>query len=92
VNDPNTSLVKSARSARRRSTSRTSTPELTTQRTYSPRTTPKCDKALLASPDLTGLLLEMMRSVEDEPSLLGASSHILTIAVRRIEGVGGMEG
>ncbi len=47
---------------------------------------------ILASPDLTGLLLEMMRSVEDEPSLLGASSHILTIAVRRIEGVGGMEG
>ncbi|WP_018811670.1 class I SAM-dependent methyltransferase [Salinispora pacifica] len=37
---------------------------------------------ILASPDLTGLLLEMMRSVEDEPSLLGASGHVLTIAVR----------
>ncbi|GID28013.1 class I SAM-dependent methyltransferase [Paractinoplanes brasiliensis] len=28
------------------------------------------------------LLLEMLRHVEDEPSLLGASSHLLTVAVR----------
>ncbi|MGC4807836.1 class I SAM-dependent methyltransferase [Micromonospora sp. DT233] len=36
---------------------------------------------ILASPDLTALLLEMSRGVEDEPSLLGASSHVLSIAV-----------
>lgn len=35
---------------------------------------------MVANPDLTGLLLEMLRVVEDEPSLLGASSHLLTIA------------
>ncbi|MEV7230001.1 class I SAM-dependent methyltransferase [Polymorphospora sp. NPDC051019] len=35
---------------------------------------------ILASPDQTDLLLEMMRAVEDEPSLLGASSHLLTVA------------
>jgi hypothetical protein len=29
----------------------------------------------------------MMRSIEDEPS-----SHVLTIAVRRLEEVGGVEG
>ncbi|MBL7257798.1 class I SAM-dependent methyltransferase [Paractinoplanes lichenicola] len=28
------------------------------------------------------LLLEMLREVEEEPSLLGASSHVLTVAVR----------
>ncbi|BCJ69109.1 class I SAM-dependent methyltransferase [Polymorphospora rubra] len=35
---------------------------------------------ILASPELTDLLLEMMRAVEDEPSLLGASNHLLTVA------------
>lgn len=35
---------------------------------------------ILESPELTGLLLELLREVEDEPSLLGASSHLLTIA------------
>ena len=35
---------------------------------------------IVASPELTGLLLEMLRAVEDEPSLLGASGHLLTIA------------
>ena len=37
---------------------------------------------ILARPDLTDLLLDMMRRIEDEPSLLGASSHILTVACR----------
>ncbi|MER7168885.1 class I SAM-dependent methyltransferase, partial [Micromonospora sp. NPDC000207] len=36
---------------------------------------------ILADPDLTDLLKEMTRSVEEEPSLLGAGSHVLTIAV-----------
>ena len=35
---------------------------------------------ILARPDLTDLLLRMMRLIEDEPTLLGASSHILTVA------------
>jgi len=35
---------------------------------------------ILESQELTGLLLEMLRRVEDEPSLLGASSHLLTVA------------
>ncbi|TYC02946.1 methyltransferase domain-containing protein [Micromonospora sp. WP24] len=35
---------------------------------------------ILADPDLTDLMLEMLRAVEEEPSLLGASSHLLTIA------------
>lgn len=38
---------------------------------------------ILTSAHRTGLLLELLREVEDEPSLLGASSHLLTIAVRR---------
>ncbi|MBM2616127.1 methyltransferase domain-containing protein [Actinoplanes sp. LDG1-06] len=32
--------------------------------------------------DEPSLLLEMLRRVEEEPSLLGASSHLLTVAVR----------
>ncbi|MER7442812.1 class I SAM-dependent methyltransferase [Micromonospora avicenniae] len=35
---------------------------------------------VLADPGRTDLLLEMLRAVEDEPSLLGASSHLLTVA------------
>ncbi|TDC37548.1 class I SAM-dependent methyltransferase [Micromonospora sp. 15K316] len=35
---------------------------------------------ILADPDQTDLTLEMLRAVEEEPSLLGASSHLLTIA------------
>ncbi|PZG17223.1 class I SAM-dependent methyltransferase [Micromonospora craterilacus] len=38
---------------------------------------------ILASRQLTDLLLEMLRRIEDEPSLLGASSHLLTVAVPR---------
>ncbi|MGA8116093.1 MAG: class I SAM-dependent methyltransferase [Actinocatenispora sp.] len=34
----------------------------------------------LADPDRTELLLDMLRRVEDEPSLLGSSSHLLTVA------------
>jgi hypothetical protein len=37
---------------------------------------------ILASDELTGLLLEMMRRIEDEPSMLGVGSHLLTVAVR----------
>ncbi|MET8151778.1 class I SAM-dependent methyltransferase [Actinoplanes sp. NPDC049668] len=36
----------------------------------------------LADPRLTGIMLDMLRRIEDEPSLLGASSHLLTIATR----------
>ena len=36
----------------------------------------------LADERLTGIMLDMLRRVEDEPSLLGASSHLLTIARR----------
>jgi len=36
----------------------------------------------LADERLTGIMLDMLRRVEDEPSLLGASSHLLTIATR----------
>src|SRR3954468_18516606 len=36
----------------------------------------------LADERLTGIMLDMLRRVEDEPSLLGASSHLLTIAHR----------
>lgn len=39
-------------------------------------------REILADPGLTALLLEMLRQIEDEPSLLGASSHLLTIAVK----------
>jgi SAM-dependent methyltransferase len=42
-------------------------------------TGPRLDD-ILAEP---GQLLEMMRAVESEPSLLGASSHLLTVATRR---------
>jgi SAM-dependent methyltransferase len=45
---------------------------------------------ILASRDLTGLLLDLMRSVEDEPSLLGASSHVLTIAGRTAAAAAGV--
>ncbi|MEV6816142.1 class I SAM-dependent methyltransferase [Micromonospora sp. NPDC051296] len=38
---------------------------------------------ILANRHLTGLLLEMLRRIEDEPSLLGASSHLLTVAAPR---------
>jgi len=37
---------------------------------------------LLADPDRLALLLESLRSVEEEPSLLGAGSHLLTVARR----------
>ena len=36
----------------------------------------------LADERLTAIMLDMLRRVEDEPSLLGASSHLLTIAHR----------
>jgi SAM-dependent methyltransferase len=36
----------------------------------------------LADERLTGIMLDMLRRVEDEPSLLGASGHLLTIARR----------
>lgn len=36
----------------------------------------------LADERLTGIMLDMLRRVEDEPSLFGASSHLLTIAHR----------
>ncbi|MEV4535310.1 class I SAM-dependent methyltransferase [Asanoa sp. NPDC049518] len=36
---------------------------------------------ILASPERTALLLEMLRQIETEPTLLGASSHQLTVAV-----------
>lgn len=39
-------------------------------------------EALLADPDRVALLLESLRGVEEEPSLLGASSHLLTVARR----------
>ena len=38
--------------------------------------------AILADADQTALMLEMLRRVEAEPSLLGASSHVLTVARR----------
>jgi len=38
--------------------------------------------------DDPALLLDRLRAVEDEPSLLGASSHLLTVAAR--ESVGGL--
>ncbi|MEV4352253.1 class I SAM-dependent methyltransferase [Actinoplanes sp. NPDC049596] len=37
---------------------------------------------ILADPAETALMLEMLRTVEEEPSLLGVSNHLLTIAVR----------
>lgn len=37
---------------------------------------------VLDSPELTDVWLTMMRRVEEEPSLLGASSHLLTITTR----------
>ncbi|MEU7904799.1 class I SAM-dependent methyltransferase [Actinoplanes sp. NPDC049118] len=36
----------------------------------------------LADPRLTGVMLDMLRRIEDEPSVLGASGHLLTIARR----------
>ena len=42
---------------------------------------PRLDE-ILAEPGRTALLLELLRRVEDEPSLLGASGHLLTIARR----------
>ena len=38
--------------------------------------------SLLASPEHTATVLDMLRRVEDEPSMFGASSHLLTIAHR----------
>jgi SAM-dependent methyltransferase len=38
---------------------------------------------ILVDPELSGLMLELARRVEEEPSLLGASSHLLTVAQRR---------
>jgi SAM-dependent methyltransferase len=43
---------------------------------------PRLDQ-ILVDPGMTELLLEMLRAVEEEPSLLGASSHLLTIARQR---------
>ncbi|MBO0870043.1 MAG: class I SAM-dependent methyltransferase, partial [Micromonosporaceae bacterium] len=37
---------------------------------------------ILTDPELTAPLLEMLRLIEDEPTLLGASSHLLTVAIR----------
>jgi SAM-dependent methyltransferase len=42
---------------------------------------PRLDE-LLADPPMTELMLEMLRRLENEPSLFGASSHQLTIAHR----------
>jgi SAM-dependent methyltransferase len=39
-------------------------------------------REILADPERTELMLAMLRRVEAEPSLLGASSHLLTVAVR----------
>jgi SAM-dependent methyltransferase len=39
-------------------------------------------EAVLADDRLVGLLIDMLRRVEEEPSLLGASSHVLTVARR----------
>jgi SAM-dependent methyltransferase len=39
----------------------------------------------LADERLTAVLLDMLRRVEEEPSLVGASSHLLTLARRRRE-------
>jgi hypothetical protein len=36
----------------------------------------------LASPDLTAVMLDMLRRVEHEPSIFGSSSHLLTIGRR----------
>jgi hypothetical protein len=36
----------------------------------------------LAEPGLTGIMLDMLRRVEEEPSIFGASSHLLTLARR----------
>jgi len=36
----------------------------------------------LATPELTGVLLDMLRRVEDEPSIFGASSHLLAVGHR----------
>jgi SAM-dependent methyltransferase len=42
---------------------------------------PRLDE-ILADPDRTALLLDLLRRIEDEPSLLGASSHLLAVARR----------
>jgi len=42
---------------------------------------PQLDE-ILASAERTALLLEMLREIESEPTLLGASSHQLTVAAR----------
>ena len=39
---------------------------------------PRLDE-FLADPDLTTVLLDLLRRVEAEPTLVGASSHLLTI-------------
>ncbi|BCJ31301.1 class I SAM-dependent methyltransferase [Actinocatenispora sera] len=40
---------------------------------------------LLADPDSTRLVLDQLRRVEAEPSLLGASSHLITVAHRHAD-------
>lgn len=42
--------------------------------------------ALLADPDHTARLLDALREIEDEPSLYGASGHLLTVARRPLPG------
>jgi SAM-dependent methyltransferase len=39
---------------------------------------------ILADPDDLGRMLELVRAIESEPSMLGASSHLLTVAQRRV--------
>lgn len=52
---------------------------------------PRLDE-ILASEHLTGLMLDMMRPVEDEPTLIGASAHVLTVAGAVTEGGPGTGG
>ena len=42
---------------------------------------PRLDQ-ILANPDTTEVLLMMLRRIEGEPSVLGSSSHLLTVARR----------
>jgi hypothetical protein len=42
---------------------------------------PRLD-AILADPDDLDRMLELVRAIESEPSMLGASSHLLTVARR----------
>jgi SAM-dependent methyltransferase len=45
-------------------------------------------REILDRPDQTDLLLDLLREVEEEPSLLGASSHLLTVARRVVDASG----